>query len=106
MEVCPDGRYEPCNEYTDVRFEKCDRLPDKSATGEYNLDAILSSFNRECETESETTDTISNDESKSEIAEEVSKHDIKARVRNRMTTFKNRNCGANKYTAKKLPVIH
>lgn len=92
MEVCPDGRYEPCNEYTEVSFEKCDKLPEKSSTGNYNLDAILSAFNRENpdpEEEEVPNIVLTKDEIK------TNKH-----KQNRTTTFKNRKGMANRYSTK------
>ena len=99
MEVCPDGRYEPCNEYTEVSFEKCDKLPEKSSTGNYNLDAILSAFNRE-NPELEEDD----EEEEAEVPNIVlTKDEIKTNnkhKKNRTTTFKNRKGIANRYSTK------
>jgi len=91
MEVCPDGRYEPCNEYTEVSFEKCDKLPEKSSDGNYNLDAILSAFNRENPDPEEVPNIV------------LTKEEIKTNnnhKQNRTTTFKNRKGMANRYSTK------
>ena len=92
MEVCPDGHYEPCNEYTEVHFEKCDKLPEKSSSGEYNLDAILSAFNQANEP----------------LIISLTKDEIKQNTRHnsRFTnTFKNRRGNANRYSAKNRRAI-
>ena len=90
MEVCPDGSYEPCNEYAEVTFEKCDKLPDEPTTNDYNLDALLSAFN----INSDHAEPISLTLTKEEIKRNTRSH------RNLTNTFKNRRGKANRYSAK------
>lgn len=94
MEVCPDGSYEPCNEYADVTFEKCDKLPDEPTSNDYNLDALLSAFNND---HAEPPSLI------------LTKDEIKRNTRgnrNLTNTFKNRRGKANRYSAKnRKPII-
>jgi hypothetical protein len=86
MEVCPNGKYEPCTEYMKLEFERCEQLPEKSPLDQHNLAAILKTFEPESEPEQKMT----------VVVPKMRKHTA---LNN---TFKNRVGKTNRYSRKSI----